>query len=76
VNIRHISAAILLFATASYAVSSTVWIVAKVGDAPLQSGRDVVLPPFLAVEKDAKTMVIRPRTVGEDVTLNFYLNET
>ena len=73
INIRHLSAAILLAATAIYALSSTVWIVAKVGDAPLQSGREVVLPPFLAVEKDAKTMVIRPRTVGEDVTLNFYL---
>ena len=73
INIRHISAAILLAATAIYALSSTVWIVAKVGDVPLQSGREVVLPPFLAVEKDAKTMVIRPRTVGEDVTLNFYL---
>ena len=73
INIRHISAAILLAATAIYALSSTVWIVAKVGDAPLQSGREVVLPPFLAVEKDAKTMVIRPRTVGEDVTLNFSL---
>jgi len=73
VNIRHISAAILLIATAGYAISSTVWVVAKVGDAPLQSGREVVLPPFLAVEKDAKTMVIRPRTVGDDVTLNFYL---
>ena len=73
VNMRHISAAILLIATAGYAISSTVWVVAKVGDAPLQSGREVVLPPFLAVEKDAKTMVIRPRTVGDDVTLNFYL---
>ena len=73
VNIRHISAAILLIATATYALSSTVWLVVNVGVAPLQSGREVVLPPFLAVEKDAKTMVIRPRTVGDDVTLNFYL---
>jgi GT2 family glycosyltransferase len=73
VNIRHISAAILLMATATYAVSSTFWVIAKVGNAPLQSGKEIVLPPFLAVEKDAKTMVIRPRTVGEDVTLNFYL---
>jgi len=73
VNARHISAAILLFATATYALSSTVWVVTTVGAAPLQSGREVVLPPFLAVEKNAKTLVIRPRTVGEDVTLNFYL---
>jgi len=72
-NIRHLLAAFLLIATATYAVSATVWVVAKVGDAPLKSGKEVVLPPFLAVEKDAKTMVIRPRTVGEDVTLNFYL---
>ncbi|MEY4037283.1 MAG: hypothetical protein RL201_664, partial [Actinomycetota bacterium] len=32
VNIRHISAAVLLIATATYAVSSTVWLIAKVGD--------------------------------------------
>jgi hypothetical protein len=73
VNIRHISAAILLLATATYAVSSTLWVITNTGSAPLQSGREIVLPPFLAVEKDAKTLVIRPRTVGEDVTLNFYL---
>ncbi len=73
VNIRHISAALLLFATAMYALSSTAWIVANASDAPLQSGREVVLPPFLAIEKEAKTIVIRPRTVGDDVTLNFYL---
>jgi len=73
VNIRHISAAILLFATATYALSSSVWVVTKAGSAPLQSGREIVLPPFLAVEKDAKTMVIRPRTNGDDVSLNFYL---
>jgi hypothetical protein len=63
----------LLFATATYALSSTLWVATTAGSAPLQSGREIVLPPFLAVEKDAKTMVIRPRTVGEDVSLNFYL---
>ena len=73
VNFRHISAAVLLFVTATYALSSTLWVTTTAGSAPLQSGRDIVLPPFLAVEKDAKTMVIRPRTVGEDVSLNFYL---
>jgi hypothetical protein len=73
VNIRHISAAVLLFATATYALSSTLWVVTTAGSAPLQSGREIVLPPFLAVEKDAKTIVVRPRTVGDDVSLNFYL---
>jgi hypothetical protein len=73
VNFRHISAAVLLFLTATYALSSTLWVATTAGSAPLQSGREIVLPPFLAVEKDAKTMVIRPRTVGEDVSLNFYL---
>ena len=73
VNFRHISAAVMLAATATYALSSTLWVATTAGSAPLQSGREIVLPPFLAVEKDAKTMVIRPRTVGEDVSLNFYL---
>lgn len=73
VNIRHISAAILLAATATYALSSSIWAITNVANAPLQSGKEVVLPPFLAVERDAKTLVIRPRTVGDDVSLNFYL---
>ena len=73
INYRHISAAILLIVTALYTVSSISWLVTSGADAPLRAGKEVVLPAFLAIERDAKTLVIRPRTVGDNTSLNYYL---
>ena len=73
INFRHISAALLLLATVLYAGSSVAWIVTKGADAPLQAGKEVVLPAFLAINSNAKTLVLRPRSVGNEVSLNYYL---
>jgi hypothetical protein len=73
INFRHISAGVLLIFTALYTVTSISWIVSSGANSPLQTGKDVVLPAFLAIEGDAKTMVIRPRTTGQEVSLNYYL---
>jgi len=73
INFRHISAALLLIATTLYSVTSIGWIVTKGADSPIQTGKEVVLPAFLAIETNSKTLVIRPRTSGEEVSLNYYL---
>jgi GT2 family glycosyltransferase len=73
INYRHISAATLLLITAIYSVAAISWTVTTGANAPLQTGKGVVLPPFLAIENDAKTLVIRPRTTGGEVSLNYYL---
>ena len=73
INFRHISAAILLVATALYSVTSIAWMVSSGANSPLQTGKGEVLPAFLAVESDAKTIVIRPRMIDEEVTLNYYI---
>jgi hypothetical protein len=73
INFRHISAATLLVATILYALSSIGWIVTKGATSPLQTGKEIVLPAFLAVESDAKTLVLRPRTSGKEISLNYYL---
>jgi hypothetical protein len=73
INFRHISAGVLLIVTALYSVTSISWIVSSGANSPLQTGKEVVLPAFLAIEGDAKTMVIRPRTTGQEVSLNYYL---
>jgi GT2 family glycosyltransferase len=73
INFRHISAAILLVATALYSVTSIAWMVSSGANSPLQTGKGEVLPAFLAVESDAKTIVIRPRVIDEEVTLNYYI---
>jgi hypothetical protein len=63
INFRHISAGVLLIVTALYSVTSISWIVSSGANSPLQTGK----------EGDAKTMVIRPRTTGQEVSLNYYL---
>jgi hypothetical protein len=73
INFRHISAATLLVATVLYALSSIGWIVTKGATSPLQTGKEIVLPAFLAIESDAKTLVLRPRTNGKEISLNYYL---
>ena len=73
INFRHISAAILLVVTALYSVASIAWMVSSGANSPLQTGKGEVLPAFLAVESDAKTIVIRQRMIDEEVTLNYYI---
>lgn len=73
INYRHISAGALLILTALYAVTSVSWVVTKGANSPLQSGKDVVLPPFLAIESDAKTLVIRPQSISGEASINYYL---
>ena len=73
INFRHISAGFLLVITALYTVASISWMVGSGANSPLQTGKSVVLPPFLAIEGDAKTLVIRPRATGEELSLNYYL---
>ncbi len=73
INFRHISAALLLIVTVIYAGSSLAWIFTKGSDTPLQAGKEVVLPAFLAVESNAKTLVLRPRGTGDEISLNYYL---
>ena len=73
INFRHISAGLLLIVTALYTVTSIGWVVSSGANSPLQTGKGVVLPAFLAVESDAKTMVIRPRAIGKEVSLNYFI---
>jgi hypothetical protein len=73
INFRHISAALLLVTTILYAGTSVAWIVTKGADSPLQAGKDVVLPAFLAIESNTKTLVLRPRNSGDEISLNYYL---
>jgi len=73
INFRHISAATLLVVTALYSVTSISWMVTRGADSPLLTGKGEVLPAFLEIERDAKTMVIRPRIIDEEVTLNYYI---
>ena len=72
VNFRHYSAALLLAATGIYSVTTIGWVSTQGAISPVQSGAPEVLPAFLAVEKDAKTVVLRVQD-KDDFALNFYV---
>jgi hypothetical protein len=59
-NYQHIAVGLVILLSASYAVTSSTWVFSAGAASPLQRKADPVLPAFLAVEADAKTLVIRP----------------
>ena len=72
VNFRHFAAALLLFASGIYGIATIGWVSTQGAVSPVQSGAPEVLPAFLAVERDAKTVVLRVQDKN-DYALNFYV---
>ena len=58
-NYRHIAVASVILISAFYSVSSSIWVFSAGAASPVQRHSEAVLPAFLAVEEDAKTLVIR-----------------
>jgi GT2 family glycosyltransferase len=73
VNYRHFAVSALVIVSAAYAVSATGWIATQGPKAPLQSAQGEVLPPYLAIETQSKTLVLRERLVGTTPSLNYYI---
>jgi hypothetical protein len=74
VNIRHISVAVVLLLTVGYTATSTFWLITAGADSPVRTTQSEVLPAFLAVEKGAKTVVIRPYRQKGEQTLSYYIS--
>jgi hypothetical protein len=73
VNYRHFAVSTLVTISAIYAVTASGWIVTQGPQAPLQSAQGEVLPPYLAIETQSKTLVLRERLVGTTPSLNYYI---
>jgi GT2 family glycosyltransferase len=73
VNYRHFAVSALVIVSAIYAVGATGWIATQGPKAPLQSAQGEVLPPYLAIETQSKTLVLRERLVGTTPSLNYYI---
>jgi len=73
VNYRHFAVSALVIVSATYAVTATGWIATQGPNAPLQSAQGEVLPPYLAIETQSKTLVLRERLVGTTPSLNYYI---
>ncbi len=73
-NYRHFSIAIVLLVTTGYTVTSTFWLATAGADSPVRTTQNKILPAFLAVEKGAKTVVIRPYRQKGEQTLSYFIS--
>jgi GT2 family glycosyltransferase len=72
-NYRHLFASVLVIVSLGYGVGASGWILSKGPQAPLQSAQGEVLPPFLAIESQSKTLVIRERVIDSVPALNYFI---
>ena len=74
VHFRHLFAALLLLITALYCIASIVWSVSLGAKSPVQSSRSTVMPAYLSVERDTKTLVLREVGSSNVKTIQFYIS--
>lgn len=73
VSYQHFAVALVILISITYSVTSSVWIFSAGADSPVQRKSAQVLPAFLAVETDAKTLVIRPVKESSYTALAYFI---
>ncbi len=73
-NYRHLSVAAILILTIAYSATSFSWLITAGSDSPVRGGTTKVLPAYLAVEKSAKTLVLRPYSTGDQTSLSYFIS--
>jgi len=73
-NFRHILAALLLFFALVYSISTLGWSVTSGANSPVQNSNSTVMPAFLSVEKDTKTLVLREIKDGSSKSIQYYIS--
>ena len=74
INYRHILSAGLLLLTLAYSASALSWNISQASSSPVSTKKANVLPEYLGVETDAKTLVLREITNREFTSLAFYIS--
>jgi GT2 family glycosyltransferase len=72
-NYQHIAVGLVLIVSILYTATSSIWVFSAGAASPLQRKSEQVLPAFLAVEKDAKTLIIRPIEESGHVALAYFI---
>jgi hypothetical protein len=74
VNYRHILSAGLLLITLAYSTTAISWNVSQADSSPVYTKSVNILPEYLGVEVDAKTLVLREITNRDLTSLAFYIS--
>jgi hypothetical protein len=72
-NYQHFAVALVMLISLSYSATASIWVFSAGASSPLKSDSGQVLPAFLAVESDAKTLVIRSVEEGGAKVLAYYI---
>lgn len=74
INYRHILSAGLLLITVGYSATALSWNISQANSSPVYSKNVNILPEYLGVEADAKTLVLREISNRELTSLAFYIS--
>jgi hypothetical protein len=72
-NYQHIAVGLVILISATYSVTSSLWVFSAGAASPVQRKAEPVLPAFLAIEDDAKTLVIRSIEEDDRRALAYYI---
>jgi GT2 family glycosyltransferase len=73
INYQHFAVALVMLVSLSYSATSSLWVFSAGAASPVQRNGEDVLPAFLAIENDAKTLVIRPVKEEQHTSLAYYI---
>ena len=73
INYQHFAVALVMLISISYSATSSLWVFSAGAASPVQRKGEDVLPAFLAIEGDAKTLVLRPIKDDQNTSLAYYI---
>ena len=74
INYRHILSALFLFLTMLYSVTVIFWGISQAPSSPVHTKSVNVLPEYLGIQADFKTLVLREISNQSSNTLSFYIS--
>jgi GT2 family glycosyltransferase len=73
INYQHFAVALVMLISITYSATSSLWIFSAGASSPVQRKGEDVLPAFLAIESDAKTLVLRTVREVQNSSLAYYI---
>ena len=73
-HFRHILAALLLLFSLVYSILTLGWTVSAGANSPVQNSTSTVMPAYLSIEKDIKTLVLREIKNGGSKSIQYYIS--
>jgi hypothetical protein len=71
---QHFAVVLVLIISLGYSVTSTLWVSSAGADSPLQNRNSQILPAYLAIETNSKTLVIRRLNEGGAQSLSYFIS--